>query len=71
MIEFKAELTADHCQTTAEQRALPEEWCSDFRLELYMVLPLLLLQPAGTLIEKAAKSQRQIITISCCVDDHS
>jgi hypothetical protein len=31
-VEFKAEVIADHCQTTAEQRALWEEWCNDFCL---------------------------------------
>ena len=32
--EFQTEIIADHCQTIAEQRALSEECCSDFRLEL-------------------------------------
>ena len=34
-MEFKAEITADHCQTTAKKRALFEELCSDVCLELW------------------------------------
>ena len=58
MMQFMAEITADLCQTTAKKRALSEEWCSDFCLELCMLLPLLqdLPQPEGTMVEKAAKS---------------
>jgi hypothetical protein len=41
MMEFKAQITADHCQTTAKKRALSEECCSDFCLELCLLLPLL------------------------------
>jgi hypothetical protein len=36
-VEFKAEITVDHGQTTAEQGALSEEWCSDVFLELFML----------------------------------
>ena len=42
-MEFEVEIIPDHCHTTAEQRALSEEWCSDFCFELCMLLPLLLL----------------------------
>ena len=42
-MEFQAEITVDHCQTTAKKRAVSEELCSDFCFELCMLLPLLLL----------------------------
>ena len=61
MMEFKAEITADHCETTAEEQAMSEEWCSDFCLELCM-----LLLPAGTVAEKAAKCHRKIMTQLVC-----
>ena len=41
MMEFEAEIIADHFQTTAKEWALSEEWCSDFCLELCLLLPLL------------------------------
>ena len=63
MMEFKAEISADHCQTTAttKKQALSEEWCSDFCLELCMPLPRLLLLPEGTMAEKSAKNHLTII----------
>ena len=56
MIEYKAEITADHCQATAKKQTLSEEWYSHFCLELCMLLPVFLLLTAGTMAKKAAKS---------------
>ena len=41
MMEFEAEIIADHFQTDAKKWALSEEWCSDSCLELCLLLPLL------------------------------
>ena len=64
MKETEAEINADNCQTTAEQRALSQEWCSHFCLEICMLLPLLVPVPAGTTADKTAKCNWKIITTS-------
>ena len=50
-----AEMVADRCETTAEKQALSEECCNHFRRELYLLLPLLLPLPAGTMQRKLPK----------------
>ena len=54
-VEFTAEMVADRCETTAEKQALSEECCNHFRRELYLLLPLLLPLPAGTMQRKLPK----------------
>ena len=66
-MEFKVEIVGDYCQTIAKQRVLvlSEEWCSDFRFELCMLLPQLLLQPAEPTVEKRPNVIEKSFHCSC------
>ena len=56
-------MIADRCETTAEKQALSEECCNHFRRELYLLLPLLLPLPAGTMQRKLPKVIEKILYV--------